>query len=263
MPLDPVPAHGGTPAVAATRICKTFAESGGAAPVLQDLDLTIAPGSFVTLFGPSGCGKSTLLRIAAGLETPSSGGVRLFGHPPGEAAARKWVSWSPQSPALLPWLSVRDNLALPLRVNRRAERTVDPLRHARDLDQVLADVGLTAFAAARPARLSGGMRQRAALARAFVLGAPLMFMDEPFSALDELTRNALCWQLLDMWDEQRRTVLFVTHSAQEAVLLSDRVLVMHARPGRIAAEIVVDLPRPRTIEQTETPEFAADRKSVV
>ena len=244
-------------AVSAAGICKTYAHAREGIPALQDIDLRVAPGSFVTLFGPSGCGKSTLHRIAAGLEPPWSGNITLFGEPPRAAAARKWVSWAPQLPALLPWLTLRQNLALPSRFNRRADRAPDPLRHARGIDEVLEEAGLAGFGDSRPAQLSGGMRQRAALARAFVLGAPLMFMDEPFSALDELTRNALCWHLLAIWEKHRRTILFVTHSAFEAVLLSDRVLVMTARPGRIKAEIAIDLPRPRTWEQIETPEFAA------
>jgi len=248
---------GGVPAIAVSGLAKSYRREGVPVPALAPTDLVVEEGRFVTLFGPSGCGKSTLLRLVAGLEVPDAGEVRLFGRSPAETARAKALSWAPQSPALLPWLTIRQNLALPQRLNRRADRHPDPARQPRPVEEVLEEVGLAAFADARPAQLSGGMRQRAALARAFVVGAPLMFMDEPFSALDELTRNALCWRLLEVWEKHRKTVLFVTHSAFEAVLLSDRVLVMSPGPGRVHADIAIDLPRPRRWEMTETAEFAA------
>ncbi len=249
-------------AITIAGVSRTFRRDSDVFTALGTIDLTIERGRFVTLFGPSGCGKSTLLRIAAGLDDPSTGEVRLFGRTPQEAIRRKCVSWVPQSAALLPWLTIRQNLAISQRINRRADRSPDPDRVARQVDEVLAEVGLAEFGDARPAQLSGGMRQRAALARAFVLGAPLMFMDEPFSALDELTRNGLCWRLLDVWEKHRKTVMFVTHSAFEAVLLSDRVLVMTSRPGHIHADIAIDLPRPRNWQLTETAEFGALVNSV-
>jgi len=212
----------------------------------------VAEREFVTLFGPSGCGKSTLLRIIAGLECQDFGTVTLFGQTPWRAAQQKNISWVPQSPALLPWLTIRDNALLSQRVNRRAERCPHPDRVPQNVEQVLDEMGLLDFADALPAQLSGGMRQRAALARGFVQGAPLMLMDEPFSALDELTRDALCWHLLDVWERHRKTVLFVTHSASEAVLLSDRVVVMTPRPGTIQTIIDIDLPRPRRSDIVES-----------
>jgi NitT/TauT family transport system ATP-binding protein len=150
----------------------------------------------------------------------------------------------------LPWLTVRGNVGLPRLLNRRAERTPDPTRVPQDVEQMLVEVGLDRFSDAGPRQLSGGMAQRASLARVFAQGAPLLLMDEPFSALDELTREALQHRLLDVWSEHRKTVVFVTHSPTEAVLLSDRILVMSPRPGRIVADIEVDLarPRPRGIE---------------
>jgi NitT/TauT family transport system ATP-binding protein len=212
---------------------------------LDSIDLDIERGSFTTLFGPSGCGKTTLLRILAGLQQPDSGQVSLFGETPAHAVQTKNIAWVPQSSALLPWRSVRDNVLLSRSINRRADRAMAHSISDSDVDRVLAEMDLTQFARSRPAQLSGGMRQRVSLARGFVQGAPLMLMDEPFSALDELTREALRYKLLDLWESMRKTVVFVTHSAAEAVLLSDRVVVMTPRPGRIHKVIDIDLPRPR------------------
>jgi NitT/TauT family transport system ATP-binding protein len=244
-----------TGAIRLERISKRYRRGEAEVEALSDIDLTIEQGHFVTLFGPSGCGKSTLLRIVAGLEPQNAGVISLFGQTPAEATRRKHVSWVPQSPALLPWLSVLDNVTLSQRVNRNADRAPDSDRVSQDAREVLAEMGLADFADARPAQLSGGMRQRAALARGFVLGAPLMLMDEPFSALDELTRDALGWHLLDVWERHRKTVLFVTHSAGEAVLLSDRVVVMTPRPGRVHDVIDITLPRPRPRDIAERREF--------
>lgn len=212
---------------------------------LDSIDLEIERGSFTTLFGPSGCGKTTLLRILAGLQRPDSGQVSLFGQTPAAAARTKNIAWVPQSSALLPWRSVRDNVLLSRSINRRADQAMSHSVSDADVDRVLAEMDLTQFARSRPAQLSGGMRQRVSLARGFVQGAPLMLMDEPFSALDELTREVLRAKLIELWQSMRKAVVFVTHSAAEAVLLSDRVVVMTARPGRIHKIIDVDLPRPR------------------
>jgi NitT/TauT family transport system ATP-binding protein len=239
-------------AIRVERLCKSYQGENGAVEALSDVTLNVRQGQFVTLFGPSGCGKSTLLRIIAGLESASGGRVSLFGQTPDQAARAKNISWVPQTPALLPWLSIRANVLLSQVVNRRADRMPHPDRMAQDVGEVLAEVGLTDFADARPAQLSGGMRQRAALARGFVQGAPLMLMDEPFSALDDLTRERVCWHLLDVWERHKKTVLFVTHSASEAVLLSDKVVVMTPRPGRIHTVLDIDLPRPRSAPLTES-----------
>jgi NitT/TauT family transport system ATP-binding protein len=252
---SPEPA-GPASAIRIEAVSKTYRRDNVTVEALSEVSLDVEQGRFVTLFGPSGCGKSTLLRIAAGLERQSGGAVSLFGRTPRETAAEKNLSWIPQSPALLPWLTIRQNLAISRVVNRKADRRPHPDRAPQDIDLMLEEVGLTSFADARPGQLSGGMRQRAALARGFVLGAPLMFMDEPFAALDELNRNSLCWRLLDVWERHRKTVMFVTHSAFEAVLLSDLVVVMTPRPGRIRAAIPIDLPRPRTWRDTETAEFS-------
>jgi NitT/TauT family transport system ATP-binding protein len=215
----------------------------GALVVLDGIDLTVPAGRFVSLVGPSGCGKSTLLRLVAGLEPPDRGEVRVHGVPPKMACAAKMIGLVPQTPALLPWLSVLDNVTLPRKVNRAAAR-----RRARavpDMRELLDRAGLGDALHKRPAELSGGMRQRAAIVRAFGLRPDVLVMDEPFSALDEFTRESLQDQLLDLWTRWRTTVLFVTHSVTEAVRLSDTVVLMAPRPGRVVESIDIDLPRPR------------------
>jgi NitT/TauT family transport system ATP-binding protein len=221
------------------------------------VDLDLPEGSFTTLFGPSGCGKTTLLRILAGLQTQDSGTVSLFGQTPEAATKDKNIAWIPQSSALLPWRDVRANALLSQVVNKRADRGRSATRVDQEVETVLSELGLRDFARSGPAQLSGGMRQRASLARGFVHGAPVMLMDEPFSALDEFTREALRFKLLHMWELLRKTVVFVTHSASEAVLLSDRVVIMTARPGRVHRVIDIDLPRPRDAELERSPEFHA------
>ena len=251
-----------TSAIELTDIRKVYGDrsTGGRAPVtvaLSDVSLAVAPGSFVSLIGPSGCGKSTLLRLAAGLEVPDGGTVRVHGVTPQEAAAAKLIGFVPQSPALLPWLSVLKNVTLPRKVNRAADRRRGRIAELAgrpglagrgagpDALELLRKVGLGDAAHKLPAELSGGMQQRVALVRALSLRPDVLLMDEPFSALDELTRESLQDQLLALWDELRTTVLFVTHSVAEAVRMSGTVVVMAPRPGRIAATVAVDLPRPR------------------
>jgi NitT/TauT family transport system ATP-binding protein len=239
------PQRGGTPLVA-----------------VQDVDLDVRSGEFVALIGPSGCGKSTLLRVLSGLLEPAAGTVKLNGEPPREMVAVKRIAWLAQNPALLPWKTVRENIALAQRINPQNHRTLHPI------DDLLNLVSLADFADAYPHTLSGGMQQRVALARTLALGADLWLMDEPFAALDELTREQLTQEVLRLWagsgrraavsDDRSRaqpaTVIWVTHHIYEAVRLADRVLVMTPRPGRIAAEIPVGLPRPRDDRQ---PEFQA------
>lgn len=219
---------------------------------LHDVDVTIEAGSFVSIIGPSGCGKSTLLRIIGGLETLDEGDVTVCGVTPREAAAAKALGLVPQKPALLPWLSVLKNVTLPAKVNRRHNRSPLP-----DMEDLLSKAGLGDAMHKLPSQLSGGMQQRAAIVRAFGLRPDVMLMDEPFSALDEFTREALQEQLLDLWDETKSTVVFVTHSISEAVRLSDRIVVMAPKPGRVVDVIDVDLPRPRSAELIKTPAFHA------
>ena len=224
----------------------TYANHSARVQALRNVSLNIRAGEFVALIGPSGCGKSTLLRILAGLLRPQTGDVSLAGRTPVQAAAAKQVGWLAQNPALLPWRTVRANVELAQRINPQHGRL------ALSPDELLTLVGLDDFAAAYPFALSGGMQQRAALARTLALGADLWLMDEPFAALDELTREGLATELLDIWARFRPTVLWVTHHIYEAARLADRVLVMSRRPGQICAEVVVSLPRPR---DEATPEF--------
>lgn len=207
---------------------------------LRDVSMTIAPGEFVSLVGASGCGKSTLLRLVSGLMEPTRGEVLLAGEPPQAMRAAKRISWMAQQSALLPWRTVLENVALPLQINAQAEANGSSSPTA-----LLEMVGLADFAGVYPQTLSGGMQQRVALARALATGASLWLMDEPFAALDELTRATLANELLAIWRRFRPTVLWVTHNMHEAIRLSDRVIVMTPRPGTIAGDVRVDLPRPR------------------
>ncbi|MEU6136936.1 ABC transporter ATP-binding protein [Nocardioides sp. NPDC047086] len=218
---------------------------------LDDIDLTIEPGTFVSIIGPSGCGKSTLLRLISGQEKPEAGTITVCGLTPKEAAEAKAFGFVPQSPALLPWLSVLGNVTLPHKVNRRSDRG------RPDLEAMLREVGLGESLHKLPAELSGGMKQRTAIVRAFGLRPDVLLLDEPFGALDEFTREALQEQLLELWEQTRATVVFVTHSISEAVRLSDKVVVMAPRPGRITDVIDIDLPRPRHQELLTSPEFHA------
>ncbi|MEE1766586.1 ABC transporter ATP-binding protein [Streptomyces sp. SP18BB07] len=247
----------GTPALELRSVHRVYGFGPSATNALDDVDLTVPSGRFVSLIGPSGCGKSTLLRLAAGLERPDRGEVRVHGVPPAQACAAKMIGLVPQSPALLPWLSVLRNVTLPQKINkgsaRRRERiagfaeheSAQPAPSVPDMRELLVKAGLGEAMHKLPAQISGGMRQRAAIVRAFGLRPDVLVMDEPFSALDEFTRESLQDQLLDLWDELKTTVLFVTHSVSEAVRLSDTVVVMAPRPGRIVDVIDVDLPRPR------------------
>ncbi len=245
------------PGVVVRGVNLTFGTGTKRVEALTDIGLTIAEGSFVTLFGPSGCGKTTLLRILAGLQEPNSGEVSIFGRPPARAAAAKNIGWIPQSSALLPWRDVRSNALLSKVLNKRADRRAHPDRVQQPVETILNDLGLAGFSRSRPSTLSGGMRQRASLARGFVHGAPIMLMDEPFSALDEFTREALRDNLVQMWRQHNKTIVFVTHSAFEAVLMSQKVVVMTPRPGRIHTVIDVDLPYPRDADIDLPAEFHA------
>ncbi len=224
---------------------------------VQDLSLAVRDNEFVSLVGPSGCGKSTLLMMAAGLESISAGDIRFDGSPiTGPGADRGMVF---QSYTLFPWLSVEENIRFALKKSGLGRSEQDAL--VRDHIQL---VGLTGFERAYPNQLSGGMRQRVAIARALVCKPQMLLMDEPFGALDAQTRLQMQELLLQVWQSHRTTVLFVTHDVEEALLLSDRIYVMTARPGRIKAEIMVDLPRPRNLLETESdPRFASLRRQVL
>jgi NitT/TauT family transport system ATP-binding protein len=208
---------------------------------LLDIHLEIASGEFVALVGPSGCGKSSLLRILAGLLIATRGDVYLGGRTPSEATARKQVAWMAQNPALLPWHTAYANVAMAQKINPRDHPTGAQLSPAELLDLV----NLEEFKGAYPFTLSGGMQQRVVLARTLASGAEIWLMDEPFTALDELTRESLALEVLRLWQRFQTTVLWVTHSIHESVRLADRVLVMSPRPGRIFAQHTIPLPRPR------------------
>ena len=230
-------------------VSKTFASRVGATEALQDVSLAVAPGEFVSIIGPSGCGKSTLLRLVGDLVEPSAGTVTVNGKPSRQARLARDYGIVFQTPVLYEWRTVHENVRLPLEiVGRRAERDERPRA-------LLRLVGLDGFRDHYPWQLSGGMQQRVAIARALVLNPSILLMDEPFGALDEMTRERLNLELLTVWSETSATVLFVTHSIGEAVFLSSRVVVMSPRPGRLERMVEVDLPRPRTDKTRALPRF--------
>jgi NitT/TauT family transport system ATP-binding protein len=248
-PTAPTDGAGG--AIALTGVVKDFPlRRGETVRALDRLDLEIGHGEFVALLGPSGCGKSTVLRLVAGLERPTEGAVAVEGRSPAELIRSHRLGVAFQEHALLPWATARDNVALPFRV---AGRPVDRER----VSSLLALVGLTGFEDARPRQLSGGMRQRVAIARALALEPDVLLLDEPFGALDAVTRRRMNLELARIWMEQRITTLLVTHDVAEAVLLADRVVVMTGRPGRVRHVQQVEIPRPRGTEVTRDPGFHA------
>jgi NitT/TauT family transport system ATP-binding protein len=237
------------PEVVCAAVAKAFPTAADPLVVLEPLDLTLEAGSVTALVGPSGCGKSTLLRIIAGLEQPDVGGsVRIDGDDPHAVRRRGELAIAFQDASLLPWRTTAGNVAL---AQRLAGQPVDHAKVAR----LLGLVGLAGFEKARPAQLSGGMRQRAAIARCLVTEPRLLLLDEPFGAVDELTRRRLNIELPPLWSGAVTTTLLVTHSIPEAVLLADRVLVMSPRPGSIAADLPIDLDRPRRMEQLHSRRF--------
>ena len=241
------------PAIRLAGVEKWF---GGGVQALADCSLDIADNEFAVLLGPSGCGKSTLLNILAGFEGATKGAVSVFGQPVEAPGPERAVVF--QEAALFPWLSVWDNVTFGLRMNGipAAEYT----DRAREL---LALVGLADFHDALPHQLSGGMKQRVGIARALVMRPRVLLMDEPFGALDAQTRLSMQELLLTVWDRHKKTVLFITHDIDEAILLADTVYVMSARPGRIAERFKVELPRPRDADLITDPAFNALRASIL
>ena len=230
----------------------TFSTRDGPVQALSDISLSVGRGAFVSLIGPSGCGKTTLLRVMADLEQPSTGSIQVNGVSPREARQQRAYGYVFQSAALYPWRSVSRNIALPLEIMGLA-RDEREARVRRNLELV----NLAEFANRFPWQLSGGMQQRVSIARALSLEADLLLMDEPFGALDEITRDHLNEQLLALWRKTGKTVVFVTHSIPEAVFLSTRIVVMSPRPGRVQDVIESDLPVDRGLAARETPEFLA------
>ncbi len=233
-------------------VSKTFTARGKQIEALKNVSLDCAPGSFTALIGPSGCGKSTILRLALGLDIPDSGSVEIGGEAPRNATAAGVTGVAFQDAALLPWRSVEANLALPLDVlglNRAG--------YAGKIANLIRLVGLTGFEKALPGELSGGMRQRVAIARALVTDPSVLFLDEPFGALDQILRRQMNIELQRIWTETRATALLVTHGIDEAVFLADKVVVMQSRPGRIARVIDVPFERPRRTNLFSDPRFHA------
>jgi NitT/TauT family transport system ATP-binding protein len=238
-------------------VSQVFSSGQQRLAALDRVDLSIERGSFVSIVGPSGGGKTTLLRAIGGLLSPTAGSVLIDGRPPASAQRRKSIGFVFQSPALLPWRTVISNIQLPLQVNRAASDD-----RAEDPERLLNTVALERFRNYYPHQLSGGMRQRVALARALVSDPTVLLMDEPLGALDEMTRSAMRYELVRLWESSRKTVVFVTHSVPEAVLLSDRVVVLSSRPGRILADLEVGLPRPRSEELELSAEFIEHTRQI-
>ena len=231
-------------------VSKTFGSGPRATLALAPIDLDIAPGEFVAIVGPSGCGKSTLLRLITGLLQRSSGDLSVFGQAVSGPVTEVGIVF--QQPILLEWRNVIDNVLFQIDM-----RGLDRDKYLNRAKELLDAVGLTDFADRRPYELSGGMKQRASIARALVHEPPLLMMDEPFGALDALTREQMRVDLEELWMKTRKTVVFITHSIDEAVLLADRVVVMSPRPGRIETIIPIDLPRPRGLRARKNPIFTA------
>jgi len=236
--------------IAVRDLAKRYATGREAVVALEGIDFAVGEGEFVAIVGPSGCGKSTLLKILAGLLPTSAGAVLLRGVP--IAGPRRDIGVVFQAPVLFPWRTVRDNVLLPIDVQRLGRE-----KYQRFAGELLALVGLAGFEERYPWELSGGMQQRVAIVRALIHDPAMLLMDEPFGALDAMTREQMNVELQRIWLERRKTVLFITHSIAEAVFLADRVLVMTPRPGRIMDDLRIELARPRSLDILNTPEFGA------
>ena len=247
--------NAGTPHILVQHVTKTYASPSGDVLALTDVSLSVKSGEFISLLGPSGCGKSTLLKLVAGLDTATAGMLSLAGATISGPPAGLGVVF--QKDVLLDWRNVLQNVMLPVEF-----QDLDQSKYLDRAKQLLTLFGLGDFLDKHPWELSGGMRQRVAIGRALVTDPSLLLMDEPFGALDALTRDQLNLELQDIWMRSGKTIIFVTHSIAEAILLSDRVYVMAARPGRIVEVVDVDFPRPRTLAVRESPQFSAYTRRV-
>ncbi|MDE2745644.1 MAG: ABC transporter ATP-binding protein [Chloroflexota bacterium] len=240
-------------AIAFQGVRKEFGNGANATLAIESVDLDIAEREFVSLIGPSGCGKSTLLRLAADLIEPSGGSVLVNNKTPRQARLDRDYGFIFQAPTLFDWRTVWKNVALPLEIMKISGMSRE--KKDEEIERLLSMVGLDGFESHHPYQLSGGMQQRVSLARALVFRPSILLMDEPFGALDEITRDRMNLELHRIWEETNTTILFVTHSIPEAVLLSGRVVVMTARPGRVQEVIPIDLPYPRTTEVEESTRY--------
>ena len=229
------------PRIAVRGLSHAYENGSDRLTALSDVSLDVAEGSLVSIIGPSGGGKTTLLKAIGGLLTPSAGEILVAGHPASDARGRRLIGFVFQDPSLLPWRTVLQNVQLPIELGAGNGGSLDD-----QAARLVELVGLEEFSDYYPHQLSGGMRQRVALARALAVDPEVLLMDEPLGALDEMTRSAMRYELLRVWSLSRKTVVMITHSIPEAVILSDRVLVLSSRPGRIVDEISIDLPRPRS-----------------
>ena len=228
------------PHIAVRGLTHAYAWGRRSLTALADVDLDVGQGTFVSIIGPSGGGKTTLLKAIGGLLEPTAGSIRVDGMLPREAQRRKAIGFVFQDPSLLPWRTVLQNVALPLQLNQRQDR-----QDGDDPERLLTAVGLSEFRDYYPHQLSAGMKQRVAFARAMVIDPAVLLMDEPLGALDEITRFEMRYELLRLWERSPKTVALVTHSIPEAIMMSDRVVVMSSRPGRVLQQVRIDLPRPR------------------
>ncbi len=244
------PSGSGSSDVAVDHVSKTFDSAQGKLTALDNVSLKMQRGAFVAIIGPSGCGKSTLLRLIAGLEDATLGAVYVRGDDPKVFRAKGELGIAFQDPALLPWRSVYDNIALPLQVLGRSVKRADA-----DIRELIDLVGLSGHQDSLPGQLSGGMRQRVAIARALVTQPSVLLLDEPFGALDQILRRTMNLELQRIWMQRRTTTMLVTHGIDEAVFLADQVVVMSAKPGRIAEIVDIPFARPRTPELMASPEF--------
>ncbi len=248
--MDAVTEPAAEPHLRLTDVAMRFSAGREELTALDGISLDVRRGEFFSLLGPSGCGKSTLLRIIGGLLEPTSGRVTIEGLPPAAAQAEKALGFAFQEPSLLPWRTVTGNIRLPLDIRRRQHPDGE-----RATDELLRLVGLERFGRYYPFQLSGGMQQRVSLARVLAFNPSLLLMDEPFGALDEITRASMRYELLQIWDAHQKTVVFVTHSIAEAIMLSDRVAVLSSQPGRVKQIVDIRLARPRSDAMERSPEF--------